>query len=61
MSDSWSIETRYVRVGSDDDFDIRTAYWLQISDSFSANLAISKIVDPDVDRFNFGVTVTGRF
>ncbi|RTR26087.1 putative porin [Shewanella atlantica] len=61
VSDSWSVGTGYDRVGSDGDFDIRTAYWLRMSDSFSANFAISKIVDPDVDGFNLGFAVTGRF
>ena len=61
VTNSWSVGAGYARDAEDGDFDIRTAYWLRISDDFSANFAISKIINEDIDGVGLGIALTGRF
>ncbi|WP_299574902.1 putative porin [uncultured Shewanella sp.] len=61
VSNSWSVGSGYVRDVDGEDFDIRTAYSLRLLDVVTANFAISKMINSDVDGVNVGVAVTGRF
>ncbi|WP_028773985.1 putative porin [Shewanella waksmanii] len=61
VTDSWSVGAGYHYSDDDDAFDVRTAYWLRISDSFSANFAVAKVVDSDYDGVDMSVGVIGRF
>jgi hypothetical protein len=61
VTKSWSVGLGYVDSGFDDNFVANTAYWLPISDAFSATFALSKILDSDVDGFFAAVGVVGRF
>lgn len=61
VSNSWSVGSGYTRNDAGGDFDIRTAYWLRISDNFSANFAAWKVIDSDVDGVGLGIAVVGRF
>ncbi|MEC4724927.1 putative porin [Shewanella sp. D64] len=62
INNSWSIGAGYVNSDLyDGDFDIRTAYWLRISDSISANFAVSKVLDSDADGLGLAIAINGRF
>ena len=61
VNNAWSVGAGYTNNDDDDAFDIRTAYWLRISDGFSANFVISKVLDSDVDGVGLGLGVVGRF
>ncbi|NRB23226.1 putative porin [Shewanella sp.] len=61
VNNAWSVGAGYSDSKFFDGFDIRTAYWLRISDSFSASFEISKVLDSDADGVGFGIGVIGRF
>ncbi|NRD73125.1 putative porin [Shewanella sp. VB17] len=63
VNNSWSVGAGYTSSDNEalDGFDVRTAYWLRISDNFSANFNLSKMLDSDVDGVDMGVGVIGRF
>jgi hypothetical protein len=58
---AWSVGLGYVKVGSYDNFVVNTAYWLHMSDAFSATFALSKDLDSDTDGVGASVGVVGRF
>ncbi|WP_394388349.1 putative porin [Shewanella woodyi] len=61
VNNSWSVGAGYYNSDGHDDFSLRTAYWLRISDNFSANFNLSKLLDSDADGVGMGVGVVGRF
>jgi hypothetical protein len=61
VTKAWSVGLGYADIGSDDFFIAKTAYWLRISDAFSATLELSKDLDSDVDGFGAAIGVVGRF
>lgn len=61
VNNSWSVGVGYHNNDANDDFSLRTAYWLRISDNFSANFNLSKLLDSDVDGVGMSVGVVGRF
>ncbi|WP_065188009.1 putative porin [Shewanella woodyi] len=61
VNNSWSVGAGYHNNDANDDFSLRTAYWLRISDNFSANFNLSKLLDSDVDGVGMSVGVVGRF
>lgn len=61
VNNSWSVGAGYTNSDNDDAFDVRTAYWLRISDSISANFFVSKVLDSDYDGVDLGLGLTGRF
>ncbi|WP_434949940.1 putative porin [Shewanella sp. HL-SH4] len=61
VTKAWSVGLGYADVGSDDAFMVKTAYWLRMSDAFSATFDLSKDLDSDADGYNVGVGVVGRF
>ncbi|MEM5507223.1 hypothetical protein WNY81_20550 [Shewanella frigidimarina] len=46
---------------SENMFIVKSAYWLRISDMFSATFEISKVLDSDIDGLLATIGVTGRF
>ncbi|WP_144211488.1 putative porin [Shewanella donghaensis] len=61
VTKAWSVGAGYEDDGFDDNFALKTAYWLRMSDSFSATFELSKVLDSDVDGFDVGVGIVGRF
>ena len=61
VSNSWSVGSGYTRDADNGDFDLRTTYWWRISDEFSANFSISKVINEDIDGVGLGIALTGRF
>ncbi|ACA87698.1 putative porin [Shewanella woodyi] len=61
VNNSWSVGAGYHNNDANDDFSLRTAYWLRISDNFSANFNLSKFLDSDADGVGMSVGVVGRF
>ena len=61
VTKSWSVGLGYDDNGSDDNFTAKTAYWLRMSDAFSATFELGKVLDSDVDGLFVGVGVVGRF
>ncbi|WP_394200541.1 putative porin [Shewanella waksmanii] len=61
VTDAWSVGAGYSYSDDDDSFDVRTAYWLRISDNFSANFAVAKVLDSDYDGVGMSIGVIGRF
>ncbi|MGS0725722.1 putative porin [Shewanella sp. 0m-11] len=61
VNNSWSVGAGYTNSDLDDAFDVRTAYWLRISDNFSANFQVSKVLDSDYDGVGLGLGLVGRF
>jgi hypothetical protein len=61
VTKAWSVGLGYDDNGSDDNFTAKTAYWLRMSDSFSATFELAKVLDSDVDGLFVGVGVVGRF
>jgi hypothetical protein len=61
VTKAWSVGLGYTDIGSDDFFIAKTAYWLRMSDTFSATFDLSKDLDSDVDGFGAAIGVIGRF
>ncbi|ARD24085.1 putative porin [Shewanella japonica] len=61
VTKAWSVGLGYVDDGSDNDFAAKTAYWLRMSDAFSATFEVSKVLDSDVDGFGASIGIVGRF
>jgi hypothetical protein len=61
VTKAWSVGLGYTDIGSDDFFIAKTAYWLRMSDTFSATFELSKDLDSDVDGFGAAIGVVGRF
>ncbi|MCK8046025.1 putative porin [Shewanella sp. 1CM18E] len=61
ISNAWSVGVGYVNSDNDDAFDVRTAYWLRITDGISANFNVSKVLDSDYDGVGLGLGIVGRF
>ncbi|PKH98105.1 putative porin, partial [Shewanella sp. 11B5] len=61
VTKEWSVGLGYDDNGSDDNFTAKTAYWLRMSDAFSATFELAKVLDSDVDGLFVGVGVVGRF
>jgi hypothetical protein len=61
VTKAWSVGLGYTDIGSDDFFIAKTAYWLRMSDTFSATFELSKDLDSDVDGFGAAIGVIGRF
>ncbi|ACJ31210.1 Conserved hypothetical protein [Shewanella piezotolerans WP3] len=61
INNAWSVGAGYINSDDDDGFDLRTAYWLRISDNISANFNVSKMLDSDYDGVGLGLGLTGRF
>jgi len=61
VTKSWSVGLGYTDDGHDDTFVLKTAYWLRLSDSFSANFELARELDSDADGVFIGLGLTGRF
>jgi hypothetical protein len=61
VTKAWSVGVGYVDSGFDDNFVAKTAYWLRMTDTFSATFALSKYLDSDADGFGATIGVVGRF
>ncbi|MCL1146658.1 putative porin [Shewanella marinintestina] len=61
INNAWSVGAGYTDSDNDDAFDVRTAYWLRITDGISANFQISKVLDSDYDGVGLGLGLVGRF
>ncbi|MDO6613036.1 putative porin [Shewanella sp. 1_MG-2023] len=61
VTKAWSVGAGYSDDGSDNNFALKTAYWLRMSDSFSATFELSKVLDSDADGFGAGIGIVGRF
>lgn len=61
VTKAWSVGLGYVDSGFDDNFVVKSAYWLQLSDTFSATFELSKTLDSDIDGFGASIGVVGRF
>ncbi|QYJ87229.1 putative porin [Shewanella mesophila] len=61
INNAWSVGAGYTRSDDDDAFDLRTAYWLRLSDNFSANFHLARVLDSDFDGVNIGLGLVGRF
>jgi len=61
VTKSWSVGLGYTDDGHYDTFVLKTAYWLRLSDSFSANFELARELDSDADGVFIGLGLTGRF
>ncbi|NMH65431.1 putative porin [Shewanella salipaludis] len=61
INKAWSVGLGYSDNGDDDNFSVSTAYWWRLSDSFSANFGLAKVLDSDVDGVDIGLGLIGRF
>lgn len=61
INNAWSVGAGYTNNDDDDAFDVRTAYWLRLSDNFSANFQVARVLESDFDGVNIGLGVVGRF
>jgi hypothetical protein len=61
VTKAWSVGLGYVDTGVNDNFIAKTAYWLRMSDAFSATFELSKNLDSDADGFGAAIGVVGRF
>ncbi|MBQ4892305.1 putative porin [Shewanella sp. MMG014] len=61
ITKAWSIGVDYINDGSDNNFAAKTAYWLRMSDSFSATFEVSKLIDSDADGIGASIGIVGRF
>ena len=61
INNAWSVGAGYTNSDNDDAFDVRTAYWLRITDGISANFQISKVLDSDYDGVGLVLGLVGRF
>lgn len=59
--DECSVGLGYNDNGFSDNFTAITAYWLRVSDAFSATFELSKVLDSDVDGFGAAIGFFGRF
>ncbi|MCL1041980.1 putative porin [Shewanella marisflavi] len=61
VNNAWSVGLGYTDTEYDDAFDVRTSYWLRISDNVSANFQVARVLDSDFDGVNIGLGLVGRF